>query len=1127
MKNILTPFLLFIMTSTAVAAPKNIVLILADDLGWADTTLYGKTSLYETPNIERLAARGMTFSSAYAAPICSPTRGSIMTGQNPARHGMTAPSGSLPDVRFDPIANTSGPPHQKSANVKSATRLDPAIPTLAQLLKDAGYATAHFGKWHLGREPHSPLELGFDADIPHWHGPGPKTSYLAPWGYENPNFKEGKPGEHIEDRMAREAVEWLKQRDRKKPFFMNYWQFSVHAPFGAKPELIDRYRKKIKRGAKQQSPTYAAMVHSLDDAVGSLLDTLDAEGILDETVIVFYSDNGGNIHCGLEETDASGEKYITAITSNHPLRGGKGGIHEGGVRVPAVVVWPGATKPGSRSDVRIQSNDLYPTILRMLNVERPQDHVIDGVDFAKALRGEDMDRGPMFTHVPGHGKTPQWLPPSTSVHDGDWKMIRTYHYGEDGEHQYRLYNLREDIGENNNLASSRPEKVKVMDRLIEDYIVEANVVVPLPNSKFDPAKFDPSTIGVQAGGLKMPPAFKGNPKRERGTKPMATVNKASMLGWIAKNAEATVEGDSLRLSPNGRQAFIANAKVRANGPAEVRMRIRTQTDGKARLQWRTEGQELFPKNGQTKSFPVTGGDWQELKVSLPVEGRLVHVRLFLPNGKKPIEIDWIEVGSKNKDAKDRKRWDFGATAEPKRSAKLKREADKAETWQIKRLAGDLKTAEGPVWDSTGKLYFTEIFANQVHEYTPETGALRSIRRDSGGANGMALDSRGRLVMCEMLGKRVVRRELDGTIVPLWQADHPGKGGPNDVVISSTGNIYFTMPRHKCVYRISHSGKVEAFVSDIAGINGVMLSGDETTLFATSYKERKVHAFPIDESKGVVGTGRLFAQIHTEGTEHGADGMTIDDRDRLYVACLGGVWIFDSQGRQVGMIPLPGEKVTNCAFAGDGFKTLYITTQQGLFRAVRKVSTAAQSACARTRTTSDNRQFAKETGNTCVLQPARQHQVHRRTLQPEARHRGKREPRVVQSRKVESAERSARRMGTGNEVSQESGARFVGVHAHHRGLADRRHPRDHLSHARRRPAQEHEHRLHPPHPFALRLQCFAACTQPTADKEVDAALLRLHRPDSAWFDFVPNRMRFIERKKKLVAGVGFEPTTFRL
>jgi arylsulfatase A-like enzyme len=643
----------------ATAQQPNLVLILADDLGWADTTLYGKTSLYETPNIERLAARGMAFSNAYAAnPLCSPTRASILSGQTPGRHGMTAPAAHIPEVRLKAEPQASGPPHQKCTNVKSATRIDPSMPTLGKVLKAAGYSTAHFGKWHIGKEPHSPLQHGFDVDIPHWHGPGPKTSYLAPWGYENPDFKEGEPGDHIEDRMAQEAVTWLKNRDKTKPFYMNYWQFSVHAPFGAKPELIERYRKKIKRGSPQQSPTYAAMVHSLDDAVGTLLDALEAEGVLDQTVIVFYSDNGGNIHCGLEETDANGEKYITAITSNHPLRGGKGGIHEGGIRVPAVVSWPGVAKPGSRSDVRIQSNDLYPTILRMLNVEKPKDHVIDGVDFAKALKGEAMDRGPIFTHVPGHGNTPQWLPPSTAVHHGDWKFIRTYHYGDDGQHQYRLYNLKDDIGESNNVAAAHPEKVKAMDKLIDQYIADANVAVPLPNPKFEPAKFDASQIGVQAGGLKMPKGKKpkGQPAAT-GAKPAAAlVNTKAMLGWTAKNADVSAAKGSILVGGTGKAPpLFINSKLRVDGPAEAKLRVRAQKDGDARIQWRTEGQDLFPKNGQSQTFAITGGDWQDIDVPLPAKGKVVHVRLFLPRQKQLIEIDWIEVGSADGEPE---RWDF-------------------------------------------------------------------------------------------------------------------------------------------------------------------------------------------------------------------------------------------------------------------------------------------------------------------------------------------------------------------------------------------------------------------------------------------------------------------------------------
>ena len=658
MRKILFLFLLSLTVSSWGKPAKNIILILADDLGWADTTLYGKTSLYETPNIQRLAKRGMVFSNAYASPICSPTRASILTGQNPARHGMTSPAAHLPEVRLKPAAQTVGRPDQKSTNVKTATRIDPAAPTLGEILKEAGYATAHFGKWHLGMKGFTPLEHGFDVDLPHWHGPGPKNGYLAPWGYPNPAFLEGAPGQHIEDRMAKEAVTWLKNRDRTKPFFINYWQFSVHAPFGAKPELIERYRKKIKRGEKQQSPTYAAMVHSLDEAVGTLLDALDNEGVADETIIVFYSDNGGNIHCGLEETDAAGEKYITAITSNHPLRGGKGGIHEGGIRVPAVVVWPGVTKPGSRNDTRIQANDLYPTILRMLNLKRPENHVIDGVDFSNALSGQKMERKPMFTYVPGHGNTPQWLPPSMAVHHGDWKFIRTFHYGEDGKHQYRLYNLRNDIGENHNVAKLHPERVKVMDQWITDYLAEAKVVVPLPNPKFDPAKFDPATIGVQKGGLKMPRAK----KKPGDAAPAATVSKKSMLGWIARNADVTAKGDLLEITAAGRRSFIANAKIRVDGPAQVRLRIRTQKDAEGRLQWRTANQKNFPATGQSKTFTVKGGDWRELTVPLPVKGQLLHLRLFLPSQKQPVQLDWIEIRPAEGKANETKRWDFKIAA---------------------------------------------------------------------------------------------------------------------------------------------------------------------------------------------------------------------------------------------------------------------------------------------------------------------------------------------------------------------------------------------------------------------------------------------------------------------------------
>lgn len=210
------------------ARKPNVVFILADDLGWSDTTLYGTTTLYQTPNIERLSKRGMTFTHAYAAsPLCSPTRSAILTGLHPARTGLTAPNCHLPAVNLKATPAATAAPNQKATTVKSVTRLDTKYYTIAEMLKDSGYATGHFGKWHLGSEPHSPLEHGFDIDVPHWHGPGPAKSYVAPWAY--PDFDPDTPNEHIEDRMAKEAVKFM-EANKDGPFFLNYWMFSVHAP---------------------------------------------------------------------------------------------------------------------------------------------------------------------------------------------------------------------------------------------------------------------------------------------------------------------------------------------------------------------------------------------------------------------------------------------------------------------------------------------------------------------------------------------------------------------------------------------------------------------------------------------------------------------------------------------------------------------------------------------------------------------------------------------------------------------------------------------------------------------------------------------------------------------------------
>lgn len=394
----------------------------------------------------------------------------------------------MKEVQLKPSLEPNTPASKKAMGVKTVTRLDTAFPTLGKLIRNAGYATGHFGKWHLGHEPYSPLQHGFEVDIPHHPGPGPAGSYVAPWRFRK--FKANYPGEHIEDRMAKEATKWMKSVGKEKPFFLNYWQFSVHAPFGAKKELIETYRQKIDPKNLQKSPTYAAMVHSLDDAVGTLLDAVDKKGIADRTVIVFISDNGGNIHSKIK---ADGD---AAPTNNTPLRGGKASMFEGGIRVPCIVVWPGVTQPGSRSNEIIQTSDFYPTLLSGLGIDLPDNHEIDGIDIRTALKGGKLDRKAIFTYFPASPPVPHWLPPSMAVHSGNWKLIRIFHGGENGAHDYRLYNLADDIGEKNNLTASHPEMVKILDRMIENHIQETGAVVPLPNPNFDPKLYKPENIGL-------------------------------------------------------------------------------------------------------------------------------------------------------------------------------------------------------------------------------------------------------------------------------------------------------------------------------------------------------------------------------------------------------------------------------------------------------------------------------------------------------------------------------------------------------------------------------------------------------------------------------------------------------
>ena len=609
--------------SIAAAEKPNVVFILADDLGWSDTTLFGTTKFYKTPNIERLAKRGMTFTRAYSSsPLCSPTRASVLTGLSPARTGITSPNCHLPKVILNAATTSTGPANHKATFPVSVSRLDTKYYTLAEMFKDNGYATGHFGKWHLGPVPYSPLQHGFDVDIPHFAGPGPAGSYVAPWKY--PDFDANTPDEHIEDRMAEEAVTFIEQH-KAQPFFLNYWMFSVHAPFDAKKDLIDTYRKKVDPRDPQRSPTYAAMIESMDDAVGTLLDTLDRLNIADNSIIVFASDNGGNMYNQVDGTTA---------TSNHPLRGGKANMYEGGVRGPAIIAFPEHVEAGSRSDEVIQSCDFYPTLLELLSIEPQPDQSFDGISIVPALKGKSLGRDAIFTYFPHSPPIPEWMPPAVSVHCGEWKLIRIFHGGDDGQHRYKLFNLRDDIGEQNNLAPERPDLVKELDVLIDGFLNDTNAVLPLPNPKFNAAAYRPELEGKAKlkGGV-------SSPKKQRPGKPVA--------GWRPEGTtELTSKNGLLIVTSTGGDPHVTARLPKAAAAKDLVLHVTMSSDssGNGQIFWQEQGVNPPFIGARSERFEVQhDGQMHDYAVPLPVKQPVLAVRIDPSRATGTIKISAVSL----------------------------------------------------------------------------------------------------------------------------------------------------------------------------------------------------------------------------------------------------------------------------------------------------------------------------------------------------------------------------------------------------------------------------------------------------------------------------------------------------
>lgn len=428
----------------------NIIYINADDLGWTDLSCQG-SAYYETPNIDRLAREGITFLNAYSPSAnCAPSRASCLIGQYGPRHGVytvdSSERGKSKDRKLIPTPNTMSLPE--------------GAVTMADVFKANGYATGHVGKWHLDGDP---LHYGYDLNIGggHW-GFLPDNGYLSP--YHLTNCEQMDEGEYLTDRLGKEAVRFI-EANKERPFFLSYAPYAIHSPIQGKRELIQKYNRKAP-SKEHDYPEYAAMVHSLDENVGRVLDALRELQLERNTLLVFSSDNGG----------------VWRWSKQWPLRAGKGSFTEGGIRVPMFAWWPGKIEPGIVSQTPVSGIDLFPTFMEAARVGVPKDKIFDGVSLVPLLleQGTIMER-PLFWHFPIylHGFCPEnhdplfRTRPGSVVRYGDWKL---HEYFEDGRQE--LYNLKDDIGEKNNLAQHNPEKRRELYELLINWREEMGAPVP-------------------------------------------------------------------------------------------------------------------------------------------------------------------------------------------------------------------------------------------------------------------------------------------------------------------------------------------------------------------------------------------------------------------------------------------------------------------------------------------------------------------------------------------------------------------------------------------------------------------------------------------------------------------------
>lgn len=461
-------FLIFLgvfSACTRQSSPPNIILVVVDDLGAFDVGFMG-SSYYETPNIDKLAAGGVVFTQAYAAAAnCSPTRASIMTGKYPARLGIT--DWIRPSVWRDGTENADSYVHDPGKKLLCPhypLKLDTNEITIAELLQQVGYTTMHIGKWHLGGPGYLPENQGFDynfAGFDYGQPPSyyaPYTSYWAPGGI--PAIMPLSDDEYLTDREAIEAVRFIKEH-KKDRFFLNLWHYAVHTPIEPKKNHLEYFESKVSESG-QNNPKYAAMIKSVDEALGKIIATLEAENLLENTLVIFYSDNGGH----------------NGYTSNAPLRSGKGNPWEGGIREPLVMHWPAQIRAGTTFEGPVSSIDLLPTLCGIAGVDNSAMPEVDGIDvFPAVVNNSETGRQDLFWHFP-HYRSYEDVRPFSIVRSANWKLIRFW------EGRVELYDLKKDPSETNNVAGENPEVLIQLESKLDKWLMDTGARIPRINAEF-------------------------------------------------------------------------------------------------------------------------------------------------------------------------------------------------------------------------------------------------------------------------------------------------------------------------------------------------------------------------------------------------------------------------------------------------------------------------------------------------------------------------------------------------------------------------------------------------------------------------------------------------------------------